>query len=86
MNKTFLLFRLGIRNLLGYPLRTLLTMLGVIFGVGSVIAMMAMTTGAEQKLLEEIGRLGIDNVILNSVRPPERKKDIVSESTGPAQP
>ena len=75
MNKTFLLFRLGIRNLLGYPLRTLLTMLGVIFGVGSVIAMMAMTTGAEQKLLADIGRLGIDNVILNSVKPPEKKKD-----------
>lgn len=75
MTKTLMLFRLGVRNLLGYPLRSLLTTLGVIFGVGSVIAMMAMTTGAEQKLLADIGRLGIDNVILNSVKPPEKKKD-----------
>jgi len=66
------LVRLGLRNLVAYPLRTLLTTLGVVFGVGSVIAMMAMGAGAEQQLLEEIGRLGIQNIILNSVKPPER--------------
>ena len=74
MSRLFLLLRLSLRNLLGYPLRSFLTTLGVIFGVGAVIAMMAMTTGAEQKLLADIGRLGIDNIILNSVKPPEKKK------------
>jgi len=75
ITKIVLLIRLGLRNLLGYPMRTLLTILGVVFGVGSVIAMMAMTTGAERKLLADIGRLGIDNIIINSVKPPEKKQD-----------
>jgi putative ABC transport system permease protein len=79
VTKFWLLFRLSLRNLLGYPLRSFLTTLGVIFGVGAVIAMMAMTTGAEQKLLAEIGRLGIDNVILNSVKPAEKKKQTAGQ-------
>ena len=51
--------RMGLRNLVGYPMRTVLTMLGVVFGVGSVIAMLALGAGAERELLKEIGRLGI---------------------------
>ena len=82
IRKFWLLFRLSLRNLVGYPLRSFLTTLGVIFGVGAVIAMMAMTTGAEQKLLAEIGRLGIDNVILNSVKPAEPRR---SQTAGQEQ-
>ncbi len=64
--------RLGVRNLLGYPMRTFLTTLGVIFGVGSVIAMLALGAGAEAALLSEIGRLGTNNIIINSVKPTEQ--------------
>ena len=63
------LLRMGLQSLLGYPMRTVLTMLGVVFGVGSVIAMLALGAGAERELLQEIGRLGIQNIILNSVEP-----------------
>jgi len=66
------LVRLGVRNLIAYPLRTFLTTLGIVCGVSAVIAMMALGAGAEQQLLEEIGRLGIQNIILNSVKPPEK--------------
>lgn len=69
------LLRLGLRNLMGYKLRTALTMLGVLIGVIAVIVMMAIAAGAEQALLDDIGRLGIENIILNSVRPPEKKED-----------
>ncbi len=68
-------FVLALRNLMGYPLRTLLTTLGVVFGVGSVISVMAMGAGAERELLREFGRLGIKNIILNSKEPPEKQKD-----------
>ncbi|NJN14225.1 MAG: ABC transporter permease, partial [Planctomycetes bacterium] len=50
-------------------------MIGIVFGVGSVIAMIAVGAGAEQALLREIGRLGIENIILNSVKPPEKRQD-----------
>ena len=56
-SKQLEIVRLGIQNLFGYPLRTFLTMLGVVFGVGSVIAMLALGAGAERELLKEIGRL-----------------------------
>ena len=74
-HKILQVVRLGLRNLVGYPLRTFLTTLGVVFGVGSVIAMLAMGTGAEQALLEEFGSLGINNIIINTVKPPEKKED-----------
>jgi putative ABC transport system permease protein len=68
------LLRVSARNLAGYPLRTLLATLGVVFGVASVIAVLAFGSGAERELLREFGRLGIHNVILNSVKPPEARR------------
>ena len=65
------MLRMGLQSLLGYPMRTILTMLGVVFGVGSVIAMLALGAGAERELLQEIGRLGIQNIIVNSVESEE---------------
>ncbi len=70
------LFLLALRNLVGYPLRSLLTALGVVFGVGSVIAMMALGAGMQQALLAEFGRLGLRNIIVNSKKPATRKKDV----------
>ena len=65
------MFLLGFRNLFGYPLRTLLTMMGIIFGVAAVIAMLAVGEGAQAEILKQIGQLGIKNIILNAVKPPE---------------
>ncbi|MHC4923067.1 MAG: ABC transporter permease [Planctomycetota bacterium] len=62
---------LSVRNLGGYPLRTFLTTLGIVFGVASVIVMLALGEGAQQEILAQIGKLGIRNVIVNTVKPPE---------------
>ena len=64
---------LAMRNLLGYPLRSFLTTLGVVFGIASVVTMLALGRGAEEEILREIDRLGISNVIVNSVKPPENR-------------
>jgi len=66
--------RLALRNLRGYPLRTLLTTLGIVFGVASVIVMLALGEGAQREILAQIGRLGIRNVIVNTVKPPESRE------------
>ena len=58
------------KNLFLHKVRSLLTMLGVVFGVGSVIAMLAVGEGASQKASESIARLGSSNVILQSTEPP----------------
>ncbi len=65
--------KLGIKNLLLHKLRSLLTMLGVVFGVGSVIAMLAVGEGASSEAMNQIRMLGSNNIILNSMKPVEEE-------------
>ena len=65
---------LGLRNLSRNKLRTFLTMLGMIFGVGSVIAMLSVGAGARSEILARIQELGIRNIIVRSVKPPVETK------------
>lgn len=67
-------FALGLRSLYRNKLRSFLTMLGMIFGVGSVMAMLSVGAGARREILESIQSAGIRNIIVNSVRPPEETK------------
>src|SRR5438874_3780161 len=66
--------RLGLRSLWLHKLRSLLTVLGIVFGVCSVIAMLAIGEGASYSAQEEIKSLGSQNIILRSVKPPEEQK------------
>jgi len=63
--------RLGVSSLLLHKLRSALTTLGVLFGVSSVIAMLAIGEGASEEAQEQIRRLGSQNVILRSLKPPD---------------
>ena len=45
-------------------LRGALTSLGIIFGVGSVIAMLAIGKGAQEEILEKMKLLGTNNIII----------------------
>ncbi len=69
-------FVTAITNLGRHKLRTSLTMLGMIFGVGAVIAMLSIGAGAEEKALDAIGRLGLRNVIVRAkeVKPDDRQE------------
>ena len=64
-------FRLGVSSLLLHKLRSALTTLGVLFGVASVIAMLAIAEGGSEEAQEQIRQLGSQNVILRSIKPPE---------------
>jgi len=59
---------LGIENLLLHRLRSLLTMLGVVFGVSSVVSMLSVGEGASTEALDQIRRLGSDNIIISSAK------------------
>jgi len=48
-------------------LRALLTSLGIIFGVGSVISMLSVGKGAKQEILEQMKLLGANNVVIKSI-------------------
>jgi len=66
--------RLGVKSLWLHRLRSLLTVLGIVFGVCSVIAMLAIGEGASYEAQEQIKNLGSQNIILQSVKPPEEQK------------
>ncbi|UCE99136.1 MAG: ABC transporter permease [Planctomycetota bacterium] len=67
--------KLGIKSLWMHRLRSTLTMLGVVFGVCSVIAMLAIGEGASQEAQEAIARLGSTNLIVETVKPPQEQTD-----------
>ncbi|MDD3885556.1 MAG: ABC transporter permease [Victivallaceae bacterium] len=67
-------------NLLLHKVRSLLTSLGVIFGVGSVIAMLAVSEGAKRSALAKIEAMGTDKIIIYSHRPPPEGKSEGSEN------
>ena len=71
----FQTLKLGIKSLLLHKLRSLLTMLGVILGVGSVISMLAIGEGSKREALERIRRLGASNVIIRSIKPTQGDSD-----------
>jgi len=55
----------GVRELMAHKLRSLLTMLGVIFGIASVVSMVSIGAGARQEALEQIRLMGINVVQIN---------------------
>src|SRR5438045_9521655 len=64
-------FALGLKNIHLHKLRSLLTTLGIIFGVAAVIIMVAIGEGTKQAALEQLQKLGAKNILVRSVEPPE---------------
>lgn len=63
--------RLGLISIWRHRLRSSLTILGIVFGVCSVIAMLAIGEGASFEAKEQIKQLGSQNIIVQSVKPPQ---------------
>tara|TARA_R110002073_G_scaffold239285_1_gene400719 strand:+ start:253931 stop:255199 length:1269 start_codon:yes stop_codon:yes gene_type:complete len=61
--------RLGVKTLMLHKMRSVLTMLGMVFGVGAVIAMLAVGEGASKQALDQIKKLGSQNIIITSQKP-----------------
>ena len=73
-------FDIAIEAIRRNKLRAFLTSLGIIFGVGSVIAMLAIGTGAQQEVLSQMQLLGTNNVIIQPVI--EQQEGDVDEENG----
>jgi putative ABC transport system permease protein len=58
--------QLGFQNLLLHRLRSLLTMLGMIFGVAAVVSMLSIGAGARQKVMALIEQMGVHNLIVEA--------------------
>jgi putative ABC transport system permease protein len=65
--------RLGLENLRAHKLRSLLTMLGMIFGVAAVVAMLSIGAGAQQEVMAFIEQLGVRNLIVEAREAPDNQ-------------
>ena len=60
--------------------RSLLTALGIIFGVAAVIAMLAIGNGSQKELLEQIKLVGVNNIVIKPIV--EQKEEKIEEEVG----
>jgi putative ABC transport system permease protein len=69
MNRERLLanFEIAVEAVLANRIRSILTGLGIIFGVAAVIAMLAIGNGAQQEILEQIKLVGVNNIIIKPI-------------------
>ncbi len=65
--------QLSIKNLGLHPLRSLLTVLGILIGIASVIWALAITKGMGDEARKQVESLGADTIIVRSIKPPPEK-------------
>jgi putative ABC transport system permease protein len=74
---------MGLSSLLVHKLRSLLTMLGMIFGVGAVVAMLSITAGAQKEMISFIDLLGVNNIIIEAKEAVDRNELQTRRATSP---
>ena len=67
MNRILLDITVAFEAIIANKVKTLLTALGIIFGVAAVITMLAIGNGAQQEILNQMKLVGVNNIIVNSV-------------------
>lgn len=72
--KPFANLYIAIDAVIANKLRSLLTALGIIFGVAAVIAMLAIGNGAQQEILEQIKLVGVNNIVIKPIVEQEEQK------------
>jgi putative ABC transport system permease protein len=71
-------FSEAIRVILANKIRTLLTSLGIIFGVAAVITMLAIGNGAEKEILAQLELVGVNNIVITPIA--DEKEDANDEN------
>lgn len=67
MRKYFHDVVIAMESILANKLKSILTALGIIFGVASVITMLAIGNGAQQEILEQIKMVGVNNILISPI-------------------
>jgi putative ABC transport system permease protein len=60
---------IAVESIISNKLKSMLTALGIIFGVAAVIAMLAIGKGAKQEIMEQMKMVGVNNILVNPVIP-----------------
>lgn len=73
---------IAVESIISNKLKSMLTALGIIFGVAAVIAMLAIGRGAKQEIMEQMKMVGVNNILINPIIP---DKSSSSEEEGEKQ-
>ena len=68
-------FNIAVDSLMANKLKSLLTALGIIFGVAAVISMLAIGRGAKQEILEQIQLVGVNNIVISPIVEAKNNQD-----------
>jgi putative ABC transport system permease protein len=59
--------RIAVESIVSNKLKSMLTALGIIFGVAAVISMLAIGKGAQQEILDQIKMVGVNNILISPI-------------------
>lgn len=79
-------FTEALRVILANKIRTLLTSLGIIFGVAAVITMLAIGNGAEKEILAQLELVGVNNIVITPISDKEENNNQDEEEGGTLEP
>lgn len=82
MERYFQILGISLEAVFNNKFRSILTALGIIFGVAAVIAMMAIGNGARVEILEQIKLVGVNNIVILPVRTDENSNQQNEEEQG----
>lgn len=73
---------IALESILSNKLKSVLTALGIIFGVAAVISMLAIGNGAQQEILEQIKMVGVNNIVIKPIVQDENGNEESEEENG----
>ena len=73
---------IALESILANKLKSMLTGLGIIFGVGAVISMLAIGNGARQEILEQMKMVGVNNIVITPIVTPAGEEGGTGNGTG----
>jgi len=73
---------IALESILTNKLKSILTGLGIIFGVGAVISMLAIGNGARQEILEQMKMVGVNNIVITPIVTPAGEEVGTGNGTG----
>lgn len=73
---------MALEAVIANKVRSMLTALGIIFGVAAVISMMAIGKGAQKEILDQMKLVGVNNIIISPISKADKKEDSDKEASG----
>jgi putative ABC transport system permease protein len=83
MQRILFNFIIALEGINANRLRSILTALGIVFGVGAVIAMLAIGNGAQQAILEQMKLIGTNNIVIEAVLPSDKEDEESTDASSP---